>query len=190
MALIECPECGTEISSKAKTCVKCGAPVARSKPKGCGRLIMIFFVLLVGGTVLTSLFGRQGSGPVQQTTSESSVPAATTTAPSNDIVNPANDWLLSQSSSGQADMLGKVVGDGCKGKTPFYQGNMKSGASDSTDTGPKLPTLPGTENDAFWSIRCYDGRSYEVEVHPDGSGKIMECSLLKAMRAGQCFQRF
>jgi hypothetical protein len=190
VALIKCPECGTEISSKAKTCVKCGAPVPRSKRGGCGRLILILFALMVGGTVLASLFGRQGPGPTQQTTTESSTPAATATAPSSGVQNPANDWLLSQSSTGQADMLGKVVGDGCKGKTPFYQGNMKSGASSSTDTRPKLPVLPGTENDAFWSIRCYDGRSYEVEVHPDGSGKVLECSALKAMGAGECFKKF
>lgn len=29
MALMKCSECGTEISDKAKTCVKCGAPVKR-----------------------------------------------------------------------------------------------------------------------------------------------------------------
>lgn len=33
MALIKCSECGTEISDKAKQCVKCGAPVApEAKP--------------------------------------------------------------------------------------------------------------------------------------------------------------
>jgi hypothetical protein len=28
MALIECPECRAQISDKAPTCIKCGAPVA------------------------------------------------------------------------------------------------------------------------------------------------------------------
>jgi hypothetical protein len=96
------------------------------------------------------------------------------------IKNPAHDWLLSQSSTGQVNMLAKMVGGGYRGKTAFYQGNMRSGAG----------ALPGTENDAFWSIRCYDGRSYEVEVHPDGSGKVLECSVLKAMHAGECFKKF
>lgn len=29
MALIKCKECGTEVSNKAATCVKCGAPVSK-----------------------------------------------------------------------------------------------------------------------------------------------------------------
>jgi hypothetical protein len=28
MALINCKECGTEVSDKARTCVKCGAPLS------------------------------------------------------------------------------------------------------------------------------------------------------------------
>jgi hypothetical protein len=65
-------------------------------------------------------------------------------------------------------------------KTAFYQGYIRRGAG----------ALPGTENDAYWSIRCYDGRGYVVEVRPDGSGKVLECWVLKAMHAGECFKKF
>jgi hypothetical protein len=34
MALIDCPECGTQVSSAAPTCVKCGYPVAQAPDKG------------------------------------------------------------------------------------------------------------------------------------------------------------
>jgi hypothetical protein len=103
-----------------------------------------------------------------------------------DVVNNgANDWLLAQSNAGRADMLGKVVGERCKGKTAYYQGTSKSSSQ-----GLKMATLPGTENDAFWSVQCTDGRSYEVEVHPDGSGQVLECSVLKSMHAGECFRKF
>jgi uncharacterized membrane protein YvbJ len=29
MALIKCPECGTEVSDRAATCVKCGCPISK-----------------------------------------------------------------------------------------------------------------------------------------------------------------
>ncbi len=43
MALIECSECKKSISSKAKTCPECGAPVkqAQNTALGCLGLIMI-----------------------------------------------------------------------------------------------------------------------------------------------------
>jgi hypothetical protein len=112
-----------------------------------------------------------------------------TAANSDEINNKANDWLLAQSKAGQATMLGKVVGDNCKGKTAFYQGNLKSSASES-DARPQAGAMPGTENDTFWSVRCTDGRSFEVEVHPDGSGTVLECAVLKSMHAGECFKKF
>ena len=45
MALIKCKECGTEVSSKAENCPKCGAKVA--KKMGCGTLIGVVFLGLV-----------------------------------------------------------------------------------------------------------------------------------------------
>lgn len=44
MALIKCKECGNEVSKKAKTCPKCGAPVKQSSSLG--------VVLLVGGVLI------------------------------------------------------------------------------------------------------------------------------------------
>lgn len=34
MALIKCPECGKEISDKAKTCINCGCPIEELSPSG------------------------------------------------------------------------------------------------------------------------------------------------------------
>jgi hypothetical protein len=42
-----------------------------------------------------------------------------------DVKNPANDSLLAMSPRHQADILGKIAGEACKGKTAFYQGTMK-----------------------------------------------------------------
>lgn len=34
MALIKCPECGKEVSNKAKSCISCGCPLADLNPAG------------------------------------------------------------------------------------------------------------------------------------------------------------
>ena len=64
MALINCPECGKEVSDKATSCPKCGAPTEYGKKEtkkerikkkgnvqGAGCLIMIL-ALILGFTVL------------------------------------------------------------------------------------------------------------------------------------------
>ncbi len=53
MALIKCKECGTEVSSKAENCPKCGAKVANKT--GCGTVlgIMLLLMLFVIGSIST-----------------------------------------------------------------------------------------------------------------------------------------
>lgn len=58
MALIQCPECGTEVSSEAAACPKCGYPL-KSKPSGginmkdpvhfIGVVLLVFILLLIIG---------------------------------------------------------------------------------------------------------------------------------------------
>jgi hypothetical protein len=56
MALIKCKECENEVSSKAKSCPKCGAQVAR-KPFGCGSVISFFFLLFIIGITVSIIRG-------------------------------------------------------------------------------------------------------------------------------------
>ncbi len=64
MALNNCKECGNEVSSKAKTCPNCGAPVKAGCSKGCLTAIGIFFLIgLIG-----SFIGRTVSPPTSKTT--------------------------------------------------------------------------------------------------------------------------
>jgi hypothetical protein len=65
MALVNCKECGNEVSKTAKTCPKCGAAVAQSY--GCGTLILVVFVVMI----LASLFSSPSGTP----TSSSSGPS-------------------------------------------------------------------------------------------------------------------
>src|SRR5690348_1198441 len=83
--------------------------------------------------------------------------------------NPAHEQLLTKSAAEQAAMLGKAVGNGCIGTTPFFMGVAEDGS-------------------AFWSVLCANGNSYVVHVRPDavGTAKALECSRLKAMQL-DCF---
>ena len=86
-----------------------------------------------------------------------------------DPVNPAYELLLNKSAAEQAITLGKAVGNGCIGTTPFFMGIADNGS-------------------AFWSVLCANGKSYVVHVSPDavGTATALECSRLKAMHL-DCF---
>lgn len=82
MALIKCEECGAEVSSKAKTCPKCGVKVAANQ-SGCGTLIG---VIILGGIIysLSSIFSSDtGSGTSSSPTSSPVVSASKRSAPSD-----------------------------------------------------------------------------------------------------------
>lgn len=55
MALIKCKECGTDVSSKAETCPKCGVRIA-AKPMGCGTLIGVIFLAGIIIAIYSNLF--------------------------------------------------------------------------------------------------------------------------------------
>lgn len=42
MALIKCPECGTEVSDKAQNCSKCGYPIEALSPSGTVKIKLSF----------------------------------------------------------------------------------------------------------------------------------------------------
>ena len=115
---------------------------------------------------------------------------STTITWAGDVKNPANNSLLAMSAQRQADILGKIAGEGCKGKTAFYQGTMKDMPQPKGDRRPQLPVPPANENDTFWNVMCKNGRSYSVEVHPDGSNKVVECGAVKMFHLGECFKKF
>ena len=115
---------------------------------------------------------------------------STTITWASDVPNPANNSLLAMSSRRQAAILGKIVGEGCKGKTAFYQGTMKDIPQPKGGHRPQQPVPPTNENDTFWNVGCKNGRSYSIEVHPDGSSKVVECGAVHMFHVGECFKKF
>lgn len=69
MALIECKECGNEVSDKAESCPNCGAP-NKKKPSGCcagigcGPLVVAFLILGLFGSYNSAKKRRLNQGKV------------------------------------------------------------------------------------------------------------------------------
>ena len=65
MAIINCKECGQEISSKAEKCPKCGNPINEKEKEGCflqtlntGCMILVVFISV---TIILSVISTCGS---------------------------------------------------------------------------------------------------------------------------------
>jgi hypothetical protein len=75
MALIKCSECKTDISDKATTCPKCGAPVKKPQTNiGCGGAVV---ATIIGALALSALMKAcdGGSSPQHADTSSASNPS-------------------------------------------------------------------------------------------------------------------
>ncbi|MBO4327126.1 MAG: zinc ribbon domain-containing protein [Clostridia bacterium] len=55
MALIKCPECGKEISDRAKACINCGCPIGPAS-NGVLRVQLNSFLKLIGNMSITVTF--------------------------------------------------------------------------------------------------------------------------------------
>lgn len=81
MALINCGECGEEVSENADSCPECGNPISQNESDnmGCGQGCLALVGLLVGGLVLVLIIGgiagngNQGGGQKDTTSSKYSI---------------------------------------------------------------------------------------------------------------------
>lgn len=150
-----------------------GSKLAAPKSKGgLGRwLIFGFGGLLVLGAV-GSLVPKTTPPPSPAAIASGDNRTATDTAGSTG--NLISDKLLARSASDQANLLGKSVGDGCRGKRAFYMGTGKSGMS---------------EGMSYWSLECRDRRRFLVQVSRDDKNSVMECSIYEKIAGGHCFRK-
>jgi hypothetical protein len=84
--------------------------------------------------------------------------------------------LLELDADARAATLGSVVtasGDKCRGNAAFFRG-----------MNPK-------DNEAYWSVRCTNGKSYEVTIEANATGdtNVVNCSILKAVADADCFEK-
>jgi hypothetical protein len=42
----------------------------------------------------------------------------------------------------------------------------------------------------FWNVTCRGGRSYAIQITPDGKTRVLDCSVLEAVTKATCFESF
>jgi hypothetical protein len=94
--------------------------------------------------------------------------------PPSSTGNVAHDGLVQLDPSARAKMLGSIVvssGDACTGEDSFFMGINRRNVQ------------------AFWSVRCTNGKSYEVAIdgNATGSTKVLDCDILKTVPKVSCF---
>lgn len=162
MALKPCRECGEQVSEAAKTCPSCGIKSPARKPIGCLTGLVFAFGIWLALQVVLGVIGHN-STPELPLADPQKQPTKTDKEAAGRVL-----YLVSLSEKSRAATLGKVVGGGCIGQSSFF---MATGHDKS-----------------FWSVKCANGQSFSVEVNPNGTSKVVECSVLAAWHAGHYFQ--
>ena len=174
-----CHKCGKQLPDGSQFCSGCGVTLAPtnlqpniaapppSNPKskmGCRGIIVS---AVVGFVILIFILMAIGSKSTQEYKPTPSVPQT-----GSSTQNAANDLMLAKSADEQALALGLVAGEGCHGRRAFYMG------------------ISPTDHSAYWSVRCSNGRSYEVQIAADstGSTRILDCAVVKALNMN-CFKK-
>jgi hypothetical protein len=89
--------------------------------------------------------------------------------------NPTNDRLLAMPEAQQAQALGDSLRRGCVGVAAFPMGVTASGRA---------------KGNAYWSVRCKNGKSYAVQIPARGKGAVVvDCETLQGT-GRECFKKF
>ncbi len=97
--------------------------------------------------------------------------------PKREATNEAHARLLKMNEADRAQAFATILnasGEKCEKVTrTFFQGAASNG-------------------DAFWNVACSNGAPLSIQINADkeGSTTILECSVLKAVNAGECFKLF
>lgn len=71
MAMTKCKECGTDISTKAEACPKCGAKRKKTSPIGC-LLGIIVLIIIIAGSISAPNSATNSSGTASSSASQQS----------------------------------------------------------------------------------------------------------------------
>jgi hypothetical protein len=167
-----CSKCGTQIAEGVNFCSRCGSPVSTIAPSvsnaaKTGSKGWIWLLIVPVGIIILTI--------VVNTSSTTKQPTKSDVKPVERIAstgNVAHDQLMTHTQREQAFLLGQIAQEGCVGNRAFYMGMDK-------------------ERDAYWSVGCTNGASYQVQIKPNatGSTRVLECSVLRAVAKINCFAR-
>ncbi|MBA3018962.1 MAG: zinc ribbon domain-containing protein [Desulfobacteraceae bacterium] len=110
MALKKCKECGKEVSTKAKECPSCGAPVKSSSSIGCLTIIAIIFVIgMIGSLFDNDKSDKSTNNPSKLAAPKAGTPPLTTPSP---VYDPIKKWGQQKVASAKKVMA--IVNQDCR----------------------------------------------------------------------------
>ncbi len=169
MALINCSECGKEVSNKAESCPHCGN---KQIPKKRGFLATMFNGLIIVAVVFSvwNIF-------------------------LSDLLNPSPQ---KQTKPEQKTPKQKTPKQKAKDMIQFYLNNIDYRASITT-TGNPCPSVTHkfwtgkdeTSGKRFVSVSCSNGSNYMVSLPANDEGmiRVTECELMESLIGVPCFKK-
>jgi hypothetical protein len=160
--VIHCKSCNSQIQSDAAFCNRCGARSGLATLANKSGRKGLWIIL---GSVAVAIVLIAGAGSTQSTGTEEFHTG-----------NKANDLMLGLPEPQQLQALDMSVNSAgyiCKGQEAFYAG-ISSG-----------------DQTAYWSVRCSNGESYQVQFAPNstGSTKVLDCHLMNVLGQSNCFAK-
>jgi hypothetical protein len=122
-------------------------------------------LLILGGILIFVAFIVLLDKREKAPTPFSRIPASRGTA------NPAQDQLMALPDQIRIFALATIVKKNCVGTRAFFMGMASN-------------------HNAYWSVACANGKSYEVEIAPDANGStaVLDCTILRRAKIN-CFER-
>ena len=93
------------------------------------------------------------------------------------VANPINDQVAALSEEKRQGLFARMMqreGERCTSiNRTFFQGSSSDGST-------------------FWSVACAGGKDWQIMIKNTAQAdmKLLECSVIKALNAGQCFTKF
>ena len=174
MALINCRECGKEVSNKAESCPHCGI---RQVQKKRGFLATMFNGLIIV-TVVFTVWNIFLSDLINSPSSKQTTPK--------------------QKSPQKKSLKQEIPKKKAKDMVQFYLNNIDYRAS-VTATGKPCPNVTHkswtgkdeASGKRFVSVSCSDGSNYMVSLPANDEGmiRVTECELMESLTGVSCFEK-
>ena len=172
MALINCRECGKEVSNKAESCPHCGISLKKKKLGLIGTIFNVFiiltFIFIISSAWNFFIYDPPKSSSSKQTTPKQKAPKK------------------------------KVSKQKPKDMIQFYLNNIDYRASITT-TGNPCPSVTHkfwtgkdeTSGKRFVSVSCSNGSNYMVSLPANDEGmiRVTECELMESLTGVPCFEK-